>query len=251
MRANKLFLDPERPLTDVRADLVTVGSDLHHGLIVAKTDEDGSLALQQKESNDNSRHLAIKINNAGNVLQALDITDAVHGGTLTIIGDSTPKAPSVIEGKLSLEKFSMVHAPVLARLLNAMSPGGLLNLLNTKGLYFSKLESNYVLPDPKTVKVSKGRMNGDSLGLSFGGTINRENSTMDITGTIVPLQGINKLANIIPVLGKVLTGLNGNGIIGATYHISGPSDTPSVFVNPLSALTPGILRSIIFENSND
>jgi uncharacterized protein YhdP len=251
LRANTLFLDHDTPLKNVRVDAVTVGSDLHHGLIAADTDDKGSLVLQETESSDNSRHLAIKANNAGSVLQALDLSDAVRGGTLTVIGDSTAKAPAVIEGRLVLDDFNMVHAPVLARMLNALSPGGLLNLLDTKGLKFSRLESNYVLPDPKTIKVSKGKMNGDSLGLSFSGTINRENSTLDLNGTIVPLQGINRLANIIPILGKILTGTNGNGIIGATYTITGPNENPNVSVNALSALTPGILRSLIFESSDD
>ena len=39
--------------------------------------------------------------------------------------------------------------------------------------------------------------------------------------------------------------------VAATYTIKGPTKDPSVMVNPLSVLTPGILRSIFFENNKE
>ncbi|MGN6149622.1 MAG: hypothetical protein ACTHPD_13870, partial [Rhizomicrobium sp.] len=40
----------------------------------------------------------------------------------------------------------------------------------------------------------------------------------------------------------------GEGIIGMTYSVSGDADQPSLSVNPLAALAPGIFRRI-FEGS--
>lgn len=251
LQANELYLSKETPLRKARIDVVMQGRELLRGTMSGQTDQDGSFALKQTIARDNSRHLAIKAFNAGRVFQALDITRAVRGGTLTILGASTPQAPSVIKGDMSLEKFSMIDAPILARLLNALSPGGLLNLLKTNGLAFSKMESKISLPDADTIRLSKGRLAGDSLGLSFAGNVDRKTDTLDLKGTIIPVEGLNSIANRIPVLGRILTGMKGNGIFGATYKITGPSSDPSVSVNPLSALAPGILRSIFFESSDD
>ena len=37
---------------------------------------------------------------------------------------------------------------------------------------------------------------------------------------------------------------NAEGLIGVTFKVEGPIDAPRVFVNPLSAVAPGILRKI-------
>lgn len=56
---------------------------------------------------------------------------------------------------------------------------------------------------------------------------------------------VNSLLSSIPLVGEILTG--GSGLIAATYTMKGPSKDPQVSVNPLSILTPGFLRKILFE----
>jgi hypothetical protein len=51
----------------------------------------------------------------------------------------------------------------------------------------------------------------------------------------------------IPIIGQILTG--GDALLAATYTISGDPDDPSVGVNPLSVLAPGIIRKMLFENT--
>ena len=48
----------------------------------------------------------------------------------------------------------------------------------------------------------------------------------------------------IPLLGNLLTSKPGEGIIGLTYAVRGDLDQPEISVNPLSLMTPGILRRI-------
>jgi len=250
LRVGKLYLDPEVPLLNMKADLSVKGDDVIAANISAQTDKNGSLTMRQVEQKDSSRVLAIQAANTGRVLQALDLSDGVYNGILKIDGKSSPKAPREIKGQMTLDKFTMIKAPVMARLLNAFSPAGLLSLLNNKGLNFEKMQSDFILPDAKTIHLENGKMAGDSLGLSFGGYIYRDTGQLDLKGTIIPLEGINKFLGKIPVLGQILTGIKGNGIIGATYKITGPSSDPKVSVNPLSAFTPGIFRSILFEGSD-
>ncbi|MBU6234951.1 MAG: hypothetical protein KGQ41_03825, partial [Alphaproteobacteria bacterium] len=70
-------------------------------------------------------------------------------------------------------------------------------------------------------------------------------------GTAIPMSEINGLISSIPLVGDILTGGNKNsGIFAATYTMKGNSADPSVSVNPLSVLTPGILRRILFEGGD-
>jgi hypothetical protein len=42
----------------------------------------------------------------------------------------------------------------------------------------------------------------------------------------------------------VLGGRQGEGLVGITFAIKGSLTDPSVFVNPMSVMTPGIFRQI-------
>ena len=68
---------------------------------------------------------------------------------------------------------------------------------------------------------------------------------MDLRGTLVPAYTINSVLGNIPILGTLLTGGEGEGVFALTYRVSGAPDSPTVSVNPLSALAPGFLRSFV------
>jgi hypothetical protein len=48
----------------------------------------------------------------------------------------------------------------------------------------------------------------------------------------------------VPILGDLLISKKGEGIFGLTYAMKGSLNEPSLTVNPLSVLTPGIFRRI-------
>ena len=74
--------------------------------------------------------------------------------------------------------------------------------------------------------------------------MDRPKNEVAIKGTLVPLFGINSVLGFIPLLGDLLVSKPGEGIIGRTYTVAGNADEPRVSVNPLSMVTPGILRRI-------
>jgi hypothetical protein len=60
----------------------------------------------------------------------------------------------------------------------------------------------------------------------------------------VPAFGLNSVLGDIPLLGDVLVSKKGEGVFGVTYSATGDAEHPVISVNPLSMLTPGILRRI-------
>ena len=59
---------------------------------------------------------------------------------------------------------------------------------------------------------------------------------------------LNSILGNIPLIGNFLLGGEGQGLFAAAFRASGPLDDPTISVNPLSALAPGMLRNLfLFE----
>ena len=102
----------------------------------------------------------------------------------------------------------------------------------------------------RVINVRNGKASGASIGLTFGGILNQDKNSIDMSGTVVPVAGVNKVVSKIPIVGELLTGGKDGGVIAATYAVKGTPENPDVFVNPLSVLAPGFLRSILFEGGD-
>jgi hypothetical protein len=76
------------------------------------------------------------------------------------------------------------------------------------------------------------------------GKVDFDRGYVQISGTYVPLYGLNSMLGSVPILGDILTGGQGGGIVGLTFVVQGNLKDPQVGVNPVSALTPGIFRQI-------
>lgn len=198
--------------------------------------------------------LDIKASNAGEMLYALDLYENLRGGKLHIRGEQT-KGGGIndISGKGQIADFTVVKAPVLAKFINLFSLSGLTELLQNKGIEFSRLKTGFEWKqsgENRVINLKNGRTSGASIGLSFEGTVNQTYSTINLDGTVVPMSEVNGFFAKIPLLSSILGGSSG-GLIAATYTMKGPTEDPTVFINPLSVLTPGFLRSMLFEGDTD
>ncbi|TAL28044.1 MAG: hypothetical protein EPN97_15500, partial [Alphaproteobacteria bacterium] len=200
--------------------------------------------------------LRFEADNAGQALSVLGISSSIRGGRLTVEGHPRKLGgPRDMAGTATIENFKLNDAPVVAKLLNAMSLTGILSLLSGEGLTFKKARVEFTWTDRgqpgqaqnvRMLKLKDGQTSGASLGLTFEGAIDQWKNVYDLRGTIVPVSDLNKMLSAIPIIGTVLTA-GGEGIIAATYTVTGPKDKPEVMVNPLSVLAPGILRKLFFE----
>lgn len=210
----------------------------------------GDVYLRYKPDGAGKRVFRLEADDAGATLKAFDLYKGVRGGKLVIYGQPIRGVfDRNLVGVAEITDFKVVDAPALAQLLGAMSLPGLTQTLNGEGLGFTKMEANFdwlYRPNGSLLVLKDGRTSGNSLGLTFDGSFDHAAQTLDVSGTIIPLSGVNKMISDIPLVGDLLTGGTG-ALIAATYTMKGASAAPKVSVNPLSVLTPGILRRILFE----
>ncbi len=201
-------------------------------------------------------NLNVNIKDAGSLLKALDITSGVRGGTVLISGVPNGTYGS-IKGRAEISNFTARSIPVLGRLINAISIPGLLQLLTSDGIDFSRLESDFIWTKrsdgTSVLALKNGRTRGSSLGLTFEGLYYPKTEIVDLSGNVVPLSMVNNIISAVPLIGDLLSGGKDSSLVAVNYTMKGPASDPDVFVNPLSILAPGILRRILFEGgpSND
>ncbi len=186
---------------------------------------------------------------AGGVLRSIGLFDDIVGGELKVGGAIAPNG--VVEGLAEIEGFQLVDAPLVARVLSVAALTGIADELSGSGMSFRALRVPFVYAG-STLSLKDAEMYGNSLGMTMQGNYRFRDKEIDIEGTLVPAYAINAALNRIPIVGDILTGVEkGSGIFAATYRWNGPTATSSPTVNPLAALTPGILRKFfsIFESS--
>lgn len=189
--------------------------------------------------------LHLSAQDAGAALAGLHITSGVRGGTLRLDGKTKgADGARITTGSLDMRDFRLVNAPIIARLLNALSLTGFVDLLSGQGLGFDRLSSEVDYAAGK-LTFRDGRSAG-ALGISFEGNVDFNSDKIALKGTVVPVDTLNRIIAAIPVIGDIVTGGSRGGLIGWTYSVAGTLDDPRVSVNPLSMFAPGFLRNLFF-----
>ena len=212
----------------------------------------GAIYLRFKPDNQGKRTFHFEADDAGATLKVFDLFSSMQGGKMVIYAEPIRSVyDRNLIGKAEITNFKVVGAPVLARLLGVMSLSGVLQSLSGEGINFQKMAADFdwlYRPEGSLLVLKDGRTSGNSLGLTFDGTFDNAAQTLDVAGTVIPLSGINKAIGSIPLVGDILTGGTGS-LFAATYTMKGRAAEAEVSVNPLSVLTPGILRRILFEEN--
>jgi hypothetical protein len=98
------------------------------------------------------------------------------------------------------------------------------------------------------MQVKESEVRGPLVGATVEGNIDFVKNDVRMRGTFVPLYGINNAFGQIPLVGLFLGGQK-EGLLGITYEVVGPPSAPTLRVNPMSAVAPGLLRKF-FEFPN-
>ncbi|MDF2094881.1 YhdP family protein [Aquibaculum arenosum] len=188
--------------------------------------------------------LQLQADDFGAMLRAIDLFDTLEGGSLSVVGSGEgplPDHPMTFE--LWADDYTLVEAPAMARLLTIASLTGIGELLGGDGITFQRLTGEVVLADGR-LSSDLVRAYGPALGITARGHLDLEGANSDVRGTLVPAYSLNQVLGAIPLLGFLLTGGEGEGILGVNYRLSGSLEDPQFSVNPLSALAPGFLRNL-------
>lgn len=183
--------------------------------------------------------ISLTSDDGGGALQALGIVKVLRGGRLTIRALRRPGAVGKpMTGKINLEKFRIVQAPAIARFFAAAERRRVDN-----SLAMQRLELGFTFRNNKFV-IRGGQAYSSQIGVTASGQIDRKQNTVRLRGTFVPLYALNSVFGKIPLFGRLLVGEKGSGLFAAHFTVTGPLAKPRFNVNPISILTPGVIRRV-------
>ena len=196
------------------------------------------------------RRVTVTAADAGTLTRGLFTFTGLRGGDLRIVAnlpgratdpDTAASTPD-FTGNLTLTKFQMVNQPFLARLFSAVSFTGIGDLLQNEGITMDDFEMPFSSKN-NVISISNAIFTG-GVGGTAEGYIDRPKAQVAVKGSLVPAYGLNSFISNVPLIGDLLASKKGEGILGVTYSMTGPTDQIALSYNPLSMLAPGILRRI-------
>ena len=241
IRFDRVLLSGDRGISNVTAHAENDGTRL--SLLTATSAGPEALQLSLRPEG-RGRRLTLRAADGGALLHGADLVDSIRGGRLSLdatYDDARPTTP--LAGTARLENFTVLNAPVIGKLLQAMTIYGVVDAMRGPGLAFSDM----IMPfrwEAGVLDLQETRAFSASLGITARGRIDTGRKTLNVAGTVVPAYLLNSLLGRIPLLGRLFSNERGGGLVAVDYTIRGPLADPAVGVNPLSALTPGFLRGL-------
>ncbi|WP_187970961.1 DUF3971 domain-containing protein [Aquibium microcysteis] len=235
-------------MTGLNVSLRGTGTDLG-ALRIAALSSRGAPVSIVNEADANGRNVSIRSSDAGAVLRFLNIYEYMHGGTIDLALAAKPSGP--LRGQIEARDFQVINDPKLRSLVSAPPPDGdgrSLSQVARRELDDRKarFQRGYALVEKGDgyLSIDRGLLRGAEIGATFQGALYDQRGNMDITGTFMPAYGVNRLFGEIPLFGQILGNGRDRGLIGITFRLAGDSKSPQLQVNPISAIAPGIFRSI-------
>lgn len=188
------------------------------------------------------RTVTMRSADAGAILRFLDIYEHMQGGRISMA--LAGGADGALKGQVEARDFWIVDEPRLRSLVASteIEDAGGRRIDSARALFergFSQIEKG-----PGYLRIGNGVVRGPQIGATFQGTLYDAKGRMDMTGTFMPAYGINRIFGEIPLFGQILGNGRDRGLIGITFKLEGDAKQPQLQVNPLSAIAPGIFRSI-------
>ncbi|MBB4001651.1 hypothetical protein [Aurantimonas endophytica] len=199
------------------------------------------------EPGEQGRAIRLDAGDAGALLRFAGLYKRMAGGSLGLRLTGNPEGR--ISGPLQLRDFTLVDEPRLASLVgtsradpNSLA-GALGRDLEVSQAYFDTASMGLSWDGSRLVAYD-GILRGPIFGSSFEGVLYDTARQIDMSGSFMPAYGVNRLFGAIPFVGGILGNGAEGGLIGITYRLAGPFGDPTLAVNPISAIAPGIFRRI-------
>lgn len=205
----------------------------------------GPVTLAFSDGGSGGATLDLKSDDAGGLLAFLDLYGRISGGQLRLTG-TRPGLRGAMTGVFDIADFAIVNERSMRKLVSATEGTGTdqrASGLDPDHVPFDRMRLDYTKRDSLLV-IDDAVLRGATVGATLSGTIDLVRQQVALAGTYLPAYAVNNLFGRLPLLGFALGGGSQGGLIGVTFKIEGPLSGPSLTVNPLSMITPGIFRKI-------
>lgn len=208
------------------------------------------LAVRLRKEPDKPRYLLAEATDAGAAFRLVGLYSRMAGGEMSLRVNLDGLGDADRIGTLYAWNFAVLGDEVVDQVLFGNDGG-----LNAQAQQRARGQKRRTQIDFNTMRipfsVGKGQfilrdavINGPLLGATMRGSMDLKRDRIQLSGTYVPVYGLNAAISSVPIIGDLLTGRSGEGIFGMTFAVRGAIDNPEVLVNPVSAVAPGFLRQI-------
>lgn len=192
--------------------------------------------------------LVVQTDNGGSLLRFLDLYNRAYGGNLVLTMGSGESQ----SGDLLFRDFLVRNEPALRRVVGTQSAGAFAGdrdapdaRIDVSEVAFTKLRAEFTRSASR-LDVSDMVIWGQQVGFTLQGHVDYGRDRVDIGGTFVPGYAFNNAFAQVPVVGALLGGGSQyGGLFAVNFRISGSASAPTMTINPLSAIAPGILRRFV------
>ena len=214
----------------------------------------GAPLVATLDQSSGSRRLVVTSSNAGQVMKLVNFYPNMRGGQMRLDVGLDGSGPAEKTGVLVVDNFQILGDPIVSEVVSSADSGRPAisgNRTVTRETFdFTRLRAPFSVGYGQFV-LQESYLKGPLLGATLRGKVDFRTKRVNIGGTYIPLQGLNGALGDIPVLGQILSGTQGEGILGMTFAVQGPTSSPQVIVNPFSLVAPGIFRDIFQMTSMD
>ncbi|WP_120500991.1 AsmA-like C-terminal region-containing protein [Roseovarius sp. EL26] len=218
-------------LTNFKADLDLANGA--SGTFTGRVNQGGAISGRIVPQNGGSAFV-IRSKDAGAVLASAGLLKNARDGIMELRLVPADE-PGEFDGHILAQSMRLTDAPAMAALLNAVSIVGLVEQMGGDGIHFRTVEGRFHLA-PDRVTVYSGAATGASMGISVDGYYDTNSGQMDMQGVISPIFALNALGGAYS--------RKGEGLFGFNFTLTGTAEDPDVYVNPLTALAPGLFREL-------
>lgn len=242
LNVDKLRLRENAEMTAANVAMVVDDKGPRSGTVTGVLGKDKNLNVAISTAND-VRKLSIKSDDAGFGARVLLKTDYLIGGKLNVEGSFTGGAGDAM---VTMSDVRLKDAPFVAQLFSLASLRGLADVLSGDGVLFTSVEAPVKLREGR-IDLPGLRASGPAMGITARGWVAPNEGELSLDGVLVPSFGVNSLLGGLPIIGDLFVSRQGEGMFAPTYSVRGTFSKAQVSINPVAAITPGVLRRI-FEN---
>ncbi len=177
---------------------------------------------------------------AGALFRFTDIYSKIYGGQMWIAMDPPTIDAQPQEGLINVRDFVIRGDDKLQQIA---ANGQQTTQIQQNNISFSRARAEFTR-DSGLLAIRDGIVSGPTMGATIEGRIDYDANQIRMSGTFLPAYALNNVFGQIPIVGLFLGGGSNEGLIGITYEVVGTPAQPTLRVNPVSAIAPGLFRKM-------